>query len=192
MYHSYVSVKPASTTLSYSFFLWKYTVFKNFKKLLHIFSYVTTRGSIDCKKLTTWASILWYSGRITLWSSQINLTISIYKKFITFTFCFKKTIIPILSQFFYPYFTEVMVPNGWHCHQFFLNVWLRNGRLFLKQHLLFVILPWPSQVTAADVTCQNPKLQSEVQPDTLIFGQDYYIHFHDNKQFLSKTISWFE
>lgn len=42
MYHSYVSVKPASTTLSYSFFL---TVFKNFKKLLHIFSYVTTRGS---------------------------------------------------------------------------------------------------------------------------------------------------
>lgn len=24
MYHSYVSVKPASTTLSYSFFLWKY------------------------------------------------------------------------------------------------------------------------------------------------------------------------
>lgn len=45
MYHSYVSVKPASTTLSYSFFLWKYTVFKNFKKLLHIFSYVTTRGS---------------------------------------------------------------------------------------------------------------------------------------------------
>lgn len=45
MYHSYVSVKPACTTLSYSFFLWKYTVFKNFKKLLHIFSYVTTRGS---------------------------------------------------------------------------------------------------------------------------------------------------
>lgn len=69
---------------------------------------------------------------------------------------------------------------------------LEMADFFFKQHLLFVILPWPSQVTAADVTCQNPKLQSEVQPDTLIFGQDYYIHFHDNEQFLSKTISWFE
>lgn len=28
------------------------------------------------------------------------LPISSYKKFITFTFCFKKTIIPILRQFF--------------------------------------------------------------------------------------------
>lgn len=40
MYYAYVSVKPASTTLSYSFFLWKYTVFKNFKKLLYTYLFV--------------------------------------------------------------------------------------------------------------------------------------------------------
>lgn len=139
-----------------------------------------------------WASIPGYSGRITLWSSQIMLPISSYKKWFTFTFCFKKTIIPILSHFLsisqksWYEMVDIATSISW---MFGLE---RADFLSNIIHLLFVILPWPTQVTAADVTCQNPKLQNKLQPDTLIFGQDFYIHFHDNEQFLSKAISWFE
>lgn len=46
MYHSYVSVKPASTTLSYSFFYGSIRCLKTLRNYyIHIFSYVTTRGS---------------------------------------------------------------------------------------------------------------------------------------------------
>lgn len=44
MYYLYVLVKFVFMILSYSFFLWKYMVFKNFKKLLYIFLYVMICG----------------------------------------------------------------------------------------------------------------------------------------------------
>lgn len=136
-----------------------------------------------------WASIPGYSGRIALWSSQIMLPISSYKKMIHFYF--------LLQKDHHPNFLSISQKSWYEMVDIATSIsWMFGIEMadFLSNiiYLLFVILPWPTQVTAADVTCQNPKLQNKLQPDTLIFGQDFYTHFHDNEQFLSKAISWFE